>query len=130
MLKIRGRRRRSRSGICYAVWPLGELRSRRPGFTGWVFPSEEQVASANGASRTTRRSLLALTPDIYIRDFVGDSGESRSGPINASPGITLRKVVADAQAAFGQCSGREMNATLGYEGMSGSASPAPSSTFR
>jgi serine protease len=65
-------------------------------------------------------SLLGLTPDIYIRDFVGDSGEPHSGHINASPDIFLRKTaVADAQAAFGHGSGTEMSATLGYEAEAG-----------
>lgn len=65
-------------------------------------------------------SLLGLTPDIYIRDFVGDTGDPHAGSISASPDIILRKTpVADAQMAFGQGSGTEMSATLGYEAEAG-----------
>jgi hypothetical protein len=64
--------------------------------------------------------LLGLAPDIYLRDFVGDAGEPHLGAISASPDIILRKTsVADAQAAFGQGSGTEMSATLGYEAEAG-----------
>lgn len=63
---------------------------------------------------------LGMLPDIYIRDFVGDAGEPHVGAISASPDIILRKTtVADAQAAFGQGSGTENLATLGYEAEAG-----------
>lgn len=119
MLEIRGRRRRSRSVVCYAVWPLGELRSRRPGFTGWGFPSEEQVALADGASRTTRRCPLALTPDIWIREFVRDSGESHSGPISASPDARLRITGGRRSGSVWACQRHVSSATLGYEAVAG-----------
>ena len=59
-------------------------------------------------------SHLAVTPDVYLRDFVGDTGEPHNGPISASPDIILRPTtVADPQAAFGEGSGTENSATLG-----------------
>lgn len=65
-------------------------------------------------------SGLGLTPDVYLRDFVGDSGEPHSAAISASPDVILRKTaVADPQAAFGQGSGTEMDAGLGYEAEAG-----------
>jgi serine protease len=65
-------------------------------------------------------SGLGLTPDIYLRDFVGDTGEPHAGAISASPDVILRKTtVADAQAAFGQGSGTEMDGSLGYEAEAG-----------
>lgn len=59
-------------------------------------------------------NVLGLSPDVYVRDFVGDSGEPHIGNISASPDIILLPApVADPQAAFGAGSGTENSATLG-----------------
>jgi hypothetical protein len=59
-------------------------------------------------------TVLNAAPDVYIRDFVGDTGEPHTGAISASPDIILRPTpVANPQAAFGAGSGTENNATLG-----------------
>ncbi len=59
-------------------------------------------------------------PDLYIRDFVGDTGEPHTGAISASPDIILRPTaVADPQLAFGAGSGTENDATLGYTAEAG-----------
>jgi hypothetical protein len=63
---------------------------------------------------------LGLAPDVYLRDFVGDTGEPHAGPISASPDIILRKTaVASPQAAFGAGSGTENSNTLGHEAEAG-----------
>ncbi|NJM30793.1 MAG: hypothetical protein HC855_12460 [Rhizobiales bacterium] len=60
-------------------------------------------------------SSVGLTPDIYLRDFVGDSGEPHGGAISASPDIIVRPVaVANPQASFGAGSGTENSASEGY----------------
>ncbi len=60
-------------------------------------------------------SVLNAAPDVYIRDFVGDTGEPHTGAISASPDIILRpSAVANPQAAFGAGSGTENDATLGF----------------
>lgn len=59
-------------------------------------------------------SVFNTAPDVYLRDFVGDTGEPHAGAISASPDIILRPAaVADPQAAFGAGSGTENSATLG-----------------
>lgn len=60
---------------------------------------------------------LGLTPDIYLRDNVGDTGVTPSaGSISASPDIIVRPALEpDPTAAFGQGSGTENSANLGYE---------------
>jgi hypothetical protein len=59
-------------------------------------------------------NVLGLTPDVYLRDFVGDSGEPHAGAISASPDIILQPApVADPQAAYGAGSGTENSNTLG-----------------
>lgn len=62
-------------------------------------------------------NTLDLTPDVYLRDNVGDTGVIPSaGSISASPDIIVRPAMeADPNAAFGQGSGTENSATLGYE---------------
>jgi hypothetical protein len=59
-------------------------------------------------------NVLGLTPDVYLRDFAGDSGEPHTGPISASPDVILRQAAVGApQAAFGAGSGTENSSTLG-----------------
>lgn len=61
-----------------------------------------------------------MRPDIYVRDFVGDSGDPHAGAISASPDVILVPVtVADAQAAFGAGSGTENQNNLGHEAEAG-----------
>jgi len=56
---------------------------------------------------------LLITPDVYVRDFVGDSGDPHVGAINASPDVILRSAkVASGQQAFGHGSGTEDSLTL------------------
>jgi hypothetical protein len=65
--------------------------------------------------RTIAENILNLAPDVYLRDFVGDSGEPHAGAISASPDVILRPVaVTNPQAAFGAGSGTENSSTLGY----------------
>lgn len=87
------------------------------------------TASANPATdrigvMPDLQDIIATTfnirPDVYLRDFVGDSGEPHSGAISASPDVILRpSAVANPQAAFGAGSGTENDATLGFEAEAG-----------
>ncbi|KAK4153159.1 peptidase S8/S53 domain-containing protein [Chaetomidium leptoderma] len=53
------------------------------------------------------------TPDLYIRDHVGDSGDTTSGAVSASPDIIVRQQpLADPEAALGPGSGTENNPAL------------------
>jgi serine protease len=64
---------------------------------------------------------LALVPDIYLRDAVGDAGVIPwTGAISSSPDVIVRpSTVVNAQLAYGEGSGTENSATLGYEVESG-----------
>ena len=65
-------------------------------------------------------NILGLTPDLYLRDFVGDTGEPHAGPVSASPDVILRPTaVANPQASFGDGSGTENDATLGFKAEAG-----------
>jgi serine protease len=65
--------------------------------------------------RSIIEDTLNLVPDIYFRDFVGDTGNVPSvGAISASPDIIVRpNPVADPTAEFGEGSGNENSNTLG-----------------
>lgn len=70
--------------------------------------------------RTIATAVLNVIEDVYLRDYVGDSGDPHTGPISASPDIIVRpNAVANPQATFGQGSGTENVDTLGFEAESG-----------
>jgi serine protease len=65
---------------------------------------------------------MGLAPDVYVRDFVGDTGATPNmGSIASSPDIILRPApaVADPQADFGQGSGEEDNDALSADAQTG-----------
>lgn len=67
-----------------------------------------------------QKMLKAKTPDVYIRDFVGDKGDPHKGAINASPDVILLPVpVANPQNTFGEGSKTENDNTLGHEAKAG-----------
>jgi serine protease len=56
---------------------------------------------------------IDVTPDVYIRDFVGDNGDPHTGSSSASPDVIVRAAeVLDAPTAFGEGSGTENSNTL------------------
>jgi Subtilase family len=57
---------------------------------------------------------LKVIPDLYLRDFVGDTGDPHKGAINASPDIILVPTkTADPNKTYGLGSGTEYSNTLG-----------------
>lgn len=61
---------------------------------------------------------LNLTPDVYIRDYVGDMGDPHAGPVAASPDIILRpNTVANPATEFGPAT--ENDVTLGHQAVFG-----------
>lgn len=70
--------------------------------------------------RAIIEDVLNVATDVYIRDFVGDTGDTHTGPISASPDIILLpSAVADPQASFGEGSGTENSSVLGFEAEAG-----------
>jgi serine protease len=87
---------------------------RDPALNTAPSPAETTAISLMPNLRRIIEDRLELVPDVYIRDFVGDTGDPHAGPISGSPDIILRPdAVADPQAAFGEGSGTENSATLG-----------------
>jgi sugar lactone lactonase YvrE len=74
-----------------------------------VAPDRTVYVTDSGNNRVQRFGEV----DVYLRDHVGDTGESHAGAVSVSPDIIVRTYpVADPQAAFGQGSGTEANETL------------------
>ncbi len=71
--------------------------------------------------RAIIEDTLGLNADVYLRDNVGDDGTvPTTGGISGSPDIIVRPVqVADGEAAFGEGSGTENSASLGFEAEAG-----------
>jgi hypothetical protein len=66
------------------------------------------------------QTVLGIAPDVYLRDYVGDTGAPHTGAISASPDIILRSTAeANPQAALGQGSGTENSNTLSDEAEAG-----------
>jgi serine protease len=56
---------------------------------------------------------LNLAPDLYVRDYVGDTGDPTSGIVSQSPDIIVKQAaVTNPQAAYGAGSGTENNDAL------------------
>lgn len=98
-----------------------------PGQMRWLL-SNPATGTAQGAGRAGDIGVmpdlnaivsdeLELVADVYLRDNVGDTGNTPSvGSISASPDvIVLPSPVANPTASFGQGSGTENSNTLGDE---------------
>lgn len=87
-------------------------------------PSKDPLTDGIGVMPDLRKIInnnkIAVAPDVYVRDYVGDVGQTHTGVISASPDIILRPItVADPQAAYGEGSGTESNNVLGHEATAG-----------
>ncbi|GAB3643195.1 S8 family peptidase [Spirosoma arcticum] len=77
-------------------------------------PAEATQISVMPNLRQIIDTLINVTPDLYVRDFVGDTGNPHTGAISASPDIIVRPAPeANPQTAFGEGSGTENDTTLG-----------------
>ncbi len=86
----------------------GTLSSNPPVDLIGVMPNLRAIIDGN---------VLNISPDLYIRDYVGDTGDPHSGSISASPDIILQPmpVAGSPQAAYGEGSGTENSNMLGFE---------------
>lgn len=83
-------------------------------------PATDRIGVMPDLQTIIQNNVLNLAPDVYIRDFVGDTGDPHVGAISASPDIILRKTkVSNPQASYGETSGTENNNMLGYEAEAG-----------
>lgn len=78
-------------------------------------PSDDEIGVMPNLA-WVHETALKSAPDLYIRDFVGDTGDPHSGAISASPDVIVQNAaVIDPTAAFGAGSGQENNPALSTE---------------
>ncbi|MFN7963285.1 MAG: S8 family peptidase [Thermoanaerobaculia bacterium] len=83
-------------------------------------PALDRIGVMPNLRAILESDVLNLAPDVYLRDFVGDTGDPHSGSISASPDVILRPTaVGSPQATYGEGSGTENNADLGSEAEAG-----------
>jgi serine protease len=106
-------------GARFAPWQLRALLSDPTTGTASANPAVDRIGVMPNL-RTIIDDVLNLAPDVYIRDFVGDTGDPHAGGISASPDVILRPAaVADPQTSFGEGSGTENDPSLGFEAEAG-----------
>jgi hypothetical protein len=83
-------------------------------------PAMDRIGVMPNLRAILNGNILGLAPDVYLRDFVGDTGDPHAGAISASPDVILRTALEPSpQAAFGEGSGTENSQTLGFEAEAG-----------
>ncbi len=104
----------------FSPWQLRAILSDPANGTASQNPAVDRIGVMPNLRAIIDGDVLNLAPDVYVRDFVGDSGDSHTGSISASPDVILRKTaVAAPQTAFGEGSGTENSATEGSEAEAG-----------
>lgn len=107
-------------GYRFSPRQLREILSDPANGTPAAVPATDRIGVMPDLHAILGGPLLAAAPDVYVRDFVGDTGDPHSGAISASPDIILLPAtVADPQVSFGQGSGTENSNTLGHEATAG-----------
>jgi serine protease len=83
-------------------------------------PTTDKIGVMPDLKRIIDGRLINLVPDLYIRDQIGDIGNTTTRVVSASPDIIVRQqAVGDADVAFGANSGTVNNAALSQEVLSG-----------
>lgn len=103
-------------GYRFGPWHLRTILSDPANGTASNNPATDRIGVMPDLKAIIDGNILNLAPDLYLRDFVGDTGDPHSGAISASPDVILSQaVVVNPQAAFGEGSGTENSATLGSQ---------------
>jgi hypothetical protein len=104
----------------FSPWQLRAILSNPANGTASQNPAVDRIGVMPNLRAIIDGNILNLAPDVYLRDFVGDTGDPHTGSISASPDVILRKTaVANPQASFGEGSGTENSSTQGSEAEAG-----------
>lgn len=107
-------------GFRFSAFQMRELLSNPATGTASNNPAVDRIGVMPNLRAIINGNVIAVAPDVYLRDFVGDVGDAHNGSISASPDIILRPAAeANPQAAFGEGSGTENSNTLGAEAEGG-----------
>jgi hypothetical protein len=80
-------------------------------------PAVDRIGVMPDLHAIITNSRINLAADLYLRDYVGDSGDPTSGMVSQSPDIIVRQaaVAGAPQTAYGAGSGTENDAALSQE---------------
>lgn len=107
-------------GHRFGPWQLRSILRDPANGTASQNPPVDRIGVMPNLRAIIDGQVLNLAPDVYLRDFVGDTGDPHAGSISASPDVLLRQTaVVDPQASFGAGSGTENSATQGFEARAG-----------
>lgn len=107
-------------GYRFSPHQLREILSDAANGTTSNDPTADRIGVMPDLRLILQNNILNLSPDVYIRDFVGDTGDPHTGSISASPDIILSStIVPSPQTAFGEGSGVENSSTLGHQAEAG-----------
>lgn len=69
-------------------------------------PANDRIGRMPDLAKVFAGKTLPATPELYLRDHVGDDGTAHAGALSSSPDVILRREkAADPEAAFGAASG-------------------------
>jgi hypothetical protein len=92
---------------------MRDILQAEPNSTPSKDPAKDLIGRMPDLRAIFKSPDFTLAPDVYFRDFVGDTGDPHTGPISNSPDIIVRAAAAaDPQAAFGEASGTENDSGL------------------
>lgn len=107
-------------GFKFSPWQMRSLLSNPLTGTASDDPPNDRIGVMPNLAAVLTGDEFGFAPDVYLRDFVGDTGDDHVGAISASPDIILRPVAeVSPQDAFGEGSGTENSNTLGFEAEAG-----------
>jgi len=110
----------AQASLGYRLSPLELRQILTENGTASATPATDLIGVMPNLRAIVSNSALNLLPDLYIRDYVGDTGGPTSGINCASPDIILQNVaVADPQTSFGAGSGTENNPSLSQSVLDG-----------
>jgi serine protease len=110
----------AQASLGYRLSPLELRRILTENGTASATPVTDLIGVMPNLRAVVSNNALNLLPDLYIRDYVGDTGGPTSGTNCASPDIILQNVaVADPQSSFGAGSGTENNPSLSQDVLDG-----------
>jgi hypothetical protein len=106
----------AQAALGYRFSPRELRRILTTGGTPSANPTSDRIGVMPDLHAIITNNEINLAADLYLRDYVGDTGDPTSGMVSQSPDIIVRQAaVAAPQAAYGAGSGTENNATLSQD---------------
>jgi serine protease len=103
----------AQASLSYRFSPRELRQILTTGGTASANPASDEIGVMPDLQAIINNSVLNLAPDLYLRDYVGDSGNPTAGSVSMSPDIIVRRTaVANPTTSFGPGSGTENNAGL------------------